>query len=104
MLSDANRVNNVLRTILREAVARRVTAASSSAGDSGGRIDGRRAASIDLPLPGEPIIKILWTINQELKGTPVKKKSDEAGGCGGGGINSFRAKKDEIDWVPMIGA
>ena len=28
MLSDANRVNNVLRTILREAVARRVTAAT----------------------------------------------------------------------------
>jgi hypothetical protein len=28
----------------------------SSGGDSGGRIEGRRAASIDLPAPGEPII------------------------------------------------
>jgi hypothetical protein len=33
---------------------------SSSAGDSGGRIDGSRAASIDLPAPGGPIIKRLW--------------------------------------------
>ena len=29
---------------------------SNSPGDSGGRIEGRRAASIDLPAPGEPII------------------------------------------------
>ena len=28
----------------------------SAAGDSGGRIDGRRAASIDLPAPGGPTI------------------------------------------------
>ena len=30
---------------------------SNSDGDSGGRIEGNRAASIDLPAPGEPIIK-----------------------------------------------
>ena len=30
---------------------------SSSDGDSGGRIDGNLAASIDLPAPGEPIIR-----------------------------------------------
>jgi len=29
---------------------------NSSDGDSGGRIDGSRAASIDLPAPGAPII------------------------------------------------
>jgi len=32
----------------------------SSAGDSGGRIEGSRAASIDLPEPGGPIIRRLW--------------------------------------------
>src|SRR5215469_10099372 len=31
----------------------------SSAGDSGGRIDGSRAASIDLPAPGGPTIRRL---------------------------------------------
>ncbi len=31
----------------------------SSAGDSGGRIDGRRAASIDLPAPGGPTISMV---------------------------------------------
>jgi len=35
---------------------------SSSAGVSGGRIDGRRLASIDLPAPGGPTIRLLWTI------------------------------------------
>ena len=30
---------------------------SNSAGDSGGRIEGSRAASIDLPEPGEPIMR-----------------------------------------------
>lgn len=35
---------------------------SNSEGDSGGRIDGRRAASMDLPAPGEPIINLRWTI------------------------------------------
>jgi hypothetical protein len=29
-----------------------------SVGDSGGRIEGSRAASIDLPAPGEPIISM----------------------------------------------
>jgi hypothetical protein len=33
---------------------------SSSAGASGGRIEGSRAASIDLPAPGGPIIRRLW--------------------------------------------
>src|SRR5712672_533931 len=33
---------------------------SASAGSSGGRIPGMRAASIDLPEPGGPIIKRLW--------------------------------------------
>jgi hypothetical protein len=32
---------------------------SSSAGASGGRIEGSRAASIDLPAPGGPTISIL---------------------------------------------
>ena len=32
----------------------------SSAGDSGGRIDGSRLASIDLPAPGGPTISRLW--------------------------------------------
>ena len=34
-----------------------IETSSTSAGDSGGRIDGSRAASIDFPAPGEPIIK-----------------------------------------------
>ena len=33
---------------------------SISSGDSGGRMEGRRAASIDLPEPGAPIISRLW--------------------------------------------
>ena len=33
---------------------------SISSGVSGGRIEGRRAASIDLPEPGAPIISRLW--------------------------------------------
>ena len=33
-----------------------IETSSSSDGDSGGRIEGSRAASIDLPAPGEPII------------------------------------------------
>ena len=33
---------------------------SSSAGASGGRIDGSRAASIDLPAPGGPTMRRLW--------------------------------------------
>ena len=33
---------------------------SSSAGASGGRIDGNRAASIDLPAPGGPTMSRLW--------------------------------------------
>ena len=32
----------------------------SSEGESGGRMDGRRLASIDLPAPGGPIINRLW--------------------------------------------
>jgi hypothetical protein len=33
-----------------------IDTSSNSDGDSGGRIEGSRAASIDLPAPGEPII------------------------------------------------
>ena len=33
-----------------------IETSSNSDGDSGGRIDGSRAASIDLPAPGEPIM------------------------------------------------
>ena len=33
---------------------------SISDGSSGGRIEGRRRASIDLPAPGGPIISRLW--------------------------------------------
>src|SRR5580700_9778818 len=33
---------------------------SASAGSSGGRIPGSRAASIDFPAPGGPTIKRLW--------------------------------------------
>ena len=33
-----------------------IETSSSSDGDSGGRIDGSRAASIDLPAPGAPIM------------------------------------------------
>ena len=33
---------------------------SASAGSSGGRMPGRRWASIDLPAPGGPIISMLW--------------------------------------------
>ena len=33
---------------------------SSSGGESGGRIEGSRAASIDLPAPGGPTIRRLW--------------------------------------------
>ena len=36
-----------------------IDTSSSSRGDSGGRIDGRRWASIDLPAPGGPIISML---------------------------------------------
>ena len=32
----------------------------SSRGESGGRIEGRRAASMDLPAPGGPTISMLW--------------------------------------------
>jgi hypothetical protein len=42
-----------------------IDTSSSSDGDSGGRIEGSRAASIDLPAPGEPIIRIWWTIKQK---------------------------------------
>src|ERR1700751_4601990 len=35
---------------------------SASAGSSGGRMPGRRAASIDLPAPGGPTISKLWLI------------------------------------------
>ena len=34
-----------------------IETSNSSAGDSGGRIEGSRAASIDLPAPGAPIIR-----------------------------------------------
>ena len=37
-----------------------IDTSSSSAGVSGGRIVGSRAASIDLPAPGGPIISRLW--------------------------------------------
>ena len=33
-----------------------IETSSSSPGDSGGRIEGSRAASIDLPAPGAPVI------------------------------------------------
>ena len=33
-----------------------IETSSNSDGDSGGRIEGSRAASIDFPAPGEPII------------------------------------------------
>src|SRR4051812_33700595 len=33
---------------------------SASAGSSGGKVPGRRAASIDLPEPGGPVINRLW--------------------------------------------
>src|ERR1700760_3308321 len=35
---------------------------NNSDGDSGGRIDGSRAASIDLPAPGAPIISSLCSL------------------------------------------
>jgi hypothetical protein len=35
-----------------------IETSSSSEGDSGGRIEGSRAASIDFPAPGEPIISL----------------------------------------------
>jgi hypothetical protein len=35
-----------------------IETSSNSAGDSGGRMDGSRAASMDLPEPGLPIIRI----------------------------------------------
>ena len=37
-----------------------IDTSSSSRGVSGGRIDGRRWASIDLPAPGAPLIRRLW--------------------------------------------
>ena len=37
-----------------------IETSSSSRGDSGGRIEGSRCASIDLPAPGGPIISRLW--------------------------------------------
>ncbi len=37
-----------------------IETSSTSAGSSGGRIDGSRAASIDLPEPGGPTISRLW--------------------------------------------
>jgi hypothetical protein len=36
-----------------------IDTSKSSDGDSGGRIEGSLAASIDLPAPGEPIISML---------------------------------------------
>jgi hypothetical protein len=33
---------------------------------SGGRIDGNRAASIDLPAPGGPFISLLWDIKDNI--------------------------------------
>lgn len=37
-----------------------IDTSSSSRGDSGGRIEGSRCASIDLPAPGGPLIRRLW--------------------------------------------
>jgi hypothetical protein len=37
-----------------------IDTSSNSAGASGGRIDGKRAASIDLPAPGGPTMSRLW--------------------------------------------
>jgi len=37
-----------------------IDTSSNSAGNNGGRIEGSRAASIDLPAPGGPTISRLW--------------------------------------------
>jgi hypothetical protein len=36
--------------------------------DGSGNIEGSRAASINLPAPGEPIIEMRWPINPGSKG------------------------------------
>jgi hypothetical protein len=35
---------------------------------SGGRIDGRRCASMDFPAPGAPLIRRLWPITPKTVG------------------------------------
>lgn len=39
-----------------------IETSSNSAGSSGGRIEGKRAASMDLPEPGGPTIRIIGII------------------------------------------
>src|SRR6202000_2731343 len=72
-----------------------IETSSSSDGESGGRIDGSRAASIDLPAPGAPIISKGWP-----PGAVVSRKTE----LGGGRLPHFRLRpRQHLRALEMVG-
>ena len=80
-----------------------IETSSSSRGPKGGRIEGRRAASIDLPAPGGPFISRLWPPAAAISRArlapswPLMSRRSDIGPAGAATAGCGRA----ITWLPL---